>query len=254
MTKRDSTIFLPQVIDTWGGIENWICGNRERFRPYGNRYSYGFQSAPARICSSIATRLARSGRVPVGVANALLRRAAFRYSGAPQRTYEAQQIDGLGFLVTLDNGCITASFTPWHGRRACDNATEKAQEEDIPHSDMETRLFWRDGRYQQCAPCRWCGEFVQFKQSWKESDGGVRCNRRDCRRIDYLRYKPQSKGGIDLTPKQREALGRNREAWDTQRTINYLLLIAKEAKRGRNPNHDVRRHPPRNHRHDSASA
>lgn len=89
-------------------------------------------------------------------------------------------------------------------------------------------------------PCRWCGKQVFYRNSWVAWDGTVRCNSRDCRRIDYLAYRPQSRGGVDLTPNQRKGL--DHEAWDVQRAINYLLLIAKEEKRnGRKSTCDVRR-------------
>lgn len=87
-------------------------------------------------------------------------------------------------------------------------------------------------------PCRWCMTPVFYKPKWVDHSGTVRCNRPDCRRLDYLRFTPQSRGGIDLTPKQRKEL--DRAAWDTQRAINYLNLRAKEIKHGRRTNHDLR--------------
>lgn len=88
-------------------------------------------------------------------------------------------------------------------------------------------------------PCRWCGKPVIFKPEWLAwYDKTVRCNAPDCRRMDYLKDKPQSRGGIDLTPVQRRSL--DPEAWNTQRAMNYLQLRAKELKRGRSTNHDLR--------------
>lgn len=101
-------------------------------------------------------------------------------------------------------------------------------------------------------PCRWCGKPVYFKDSWlgepihgadgrywwSTSNKTVRCNGRYCRHMDYLRFKPQSKGGIELTPKQREGL--SPDAWDGQRALNYLALVAKEIKRASRANHVVR--------------
>lgn len=82
---------------------------------------------------------------------------------------------------------------------------------------------------QQVKPCRWCGEKVFFKKQWVEYDGTIRCNAPDCRRMDYLQNIPQSRGGIDLTPTQRNAL--DREAWRTQKAINYLNLRLKEVRK-----------------------
>lgn len=87
-------------------------------------------------------------------------------------------------------------------------------------------------------PCRWCGKRVEFKPHWVDWRGQIRCNAPDCRRMSYLAEKPQSGGGIELTPAQRKEL--DREAWDTQRAINYLNLRAKEIRNGRRTNHDVR--------------
>jgi hypothetical protein len=241
MTKRSSAVFLPQVIAAWGGIDCWLGGDREGARRDPKRYPLFYDgSRPATICGWILKRLSRSGRVTVKAANVLLYRAAVRYSGAPERTYAAMKIAGYGWLVLNKNGNPAASVPIWSTLHAVDAATEEAQARRLAHSDVQTRMLWRAGgdRYEELKACRWCGEPVQFKEQWKEADGSVRCNRRDCRRMDYLRHTPQSKGGIDLTPRQRQGL--SYEAWNTQRTINYLALVAKEQKRGRKSNHDVR--------------
>ena len=93
--------------------------------------------------------------------------------------------------------------------------------------------------------CRWCAAPTLFKEHWKRYDGSIRCNRPDCRRLDYLENVPQSRGGIDLTPRQRQHL--DREAWPTQKLINYLMLVAKEKKHGRKPTDDIRGRTPRHH-------
>ena len=87
-------------------------------------------------------------------------------------------------------------------------------------------------------PCKWCGQRIEFKPKWVDGYGKIRCNAPDCRRMSYLEHRPQSRGGIDLTPAQRKEL--DRDAWDTQRAINYLNLRAKEIRNGRRTNHDVR--------------
>ena len=93
-------------------------------------------------------------------------------------------------------------------------------------------------------PCRWCGVRVHFKPSWlTKYDDSVRCNAPDCRRMDYLRRIPQSRGGIQLTFRQRELLPQhtnNSEFATAQMSINYLILRAKEVKHGRKSAHDVR--------------
>lgn len=97
----------------------------------------------------------------------------------------------------------------------------------------------------KCAPCKWCGRRVFPKPSWPEfqctkgySARGVHCNSKDCRRMNWLQNTPQKRGGIDLTPRQRASL--DYEAWDTQRALNYLLLIAKEKTHGSNSARHVR--------------
>ncbi len=239
MTKRDSSVFLPHVIDAWGGIDNWCSGNRDAIKPHSSKYPMYYDSGrPGNICGWIMSRLARDGRLTVKQANAMLYMAAMRYSGAPERTYNARRFDGMGKLVIDDQGHPAPSVGKWEVREACSGATELAQQQDTPHSDMQTRMLWRDGKYTELKCCRWCDQPVQFKEHWKAFDGSVRCNRRDCRRMEYLQHKPKSKGGIDLTPRQRQAV--NYEAWNTVKTINYLALVAKEQKRGRKSNHDVR--------------
>jgi hypothetical protein len=239
MTKRNSGVFLPAAIDAWGGIDNWISGNRDALKVRGRRYkTYYDVSFPATVCHWVMVRMARDGRLSVEQANALLWKVAQRYSGAPTRTYETRKIHGMGRLVINEYGNASASLWLIAARKASESATDEAQRIDAPHSDMQTRMLWRDGKYTELKPCRWCDEPVQFREHWKAFDGSVRCNRRDCRRMEYLQHKPQSKGGIDLTPRQRQAV--NGEAWNTVKTINYLALVAKEQKRGRKSNHDVR--------------
>lgn len=91
-------------------------------------------------------------------------------------------------------------------------------------------------------PCAWCGSRVYPKLSWRVKyrwrSGLYHCNSFDCRKMHHLSDIPQSRGGIDLTPSQRKAL--DFEAWDGQRALNYLALVAKEIKRGSRANNDVR--------------
>lgn len=141
------------------------------------------------------------------------------YSGAPLTNY----INRLGWVRCGDQSASGLRFggewTNWSGR----------------HSHMTRRIEIKPAAMK---PCRWCGKRVEFKPHWVDWRGQIRCNAPDCRRMSYLAEKPQSRGGIELTPAQRKEL--DREAWDTQRAINYLNLRAKEIRNGRRTNHDVR--------------
>lgn len=89
-------------------------------------------------------------------------------------------------------------------------------------------------------PCAWCGMQTFFRESWFSRFGNrkIHCNAPECRRAHHLQHIPQSRGGIDLTPSQRKST--SREAWDTQKAINFLILRVKEIKRGSRKHHDVR--------------
>lgn len=120
--------------------------------------------------------------------------------------------------------------------------------ETIPPQRLWTstgRASWIDRRVlvsvvpAKTKPCRWCGDRIEYKESWLKWGGLVHCKKPDCRRMEYLKNIPQSRGGIDLTPRQRDLL--KGPAQDTQRALNYLQLIAKEVKRnGRKSIDDVR--------------
>lgn len=241
MTKRDRSIFLPQVVDAWGGIDYWVSGDRSAMRRSGFKYPlWGDASRPMHICRWIIRRIAKGGKTSVRDANKLLMRVAYRYSGSPERTYEAARFEGMGCLIGRGDQ-VGPSLRFWTAVEQSSRALEEAQADKRAHSDAGTRMLWLVGgdKYETLKPCRWCGETVNFKEHWKKHDGSVRCNRRDCRRMEYLQHTPQSRGGIDLTPRQRQGL--NWEAWNTQKTINYLALVAKEIKRAnRSANHDVR--------------
>lgn len=99
-------------------------------------------------------------------------------------------------------------------------------------------VYTSDGMYRvipisiaKSVRCRWCGSSVFVGDSWKSyrKYSGYHCGSIDCRRMDFLAGKPQSRGGIDLTPGQRSLLGR--EAYDSQRAINYLMLVTKEVRK-----------------------
>jgi hypothetical protein len=109
--------------------------------------------------------------------------------------------------------------------------------------DDETQRLYYDGQTQwfcirvipinpaPVLPCRWCGIPTTYSDKWRRNyDRSIRCNAPDCRRMDYLEHTPQSRGGIDLTPRQRRSL--DGEARKTQKMINYLLLVAKEKRIG----------------------
>jgi hypothetical protein len=237
------SVFLPRAIYTWGGIECWLNGDRSRMCLSGNKYPLWYDaSGPRTIILWVLRRLAKSGKVTVTQANDIIWKICQKYSGAPNRSYDAAKIDGFGYLVIDENDHINASFQDYKVRMAARLATQNAMDEGLPHSDIESRLIWRAGgtKYEELKPCRWCQTPVLVNPKWKKSyNGTVRCNSRDCRRIEYLQHVPQSRGGIDLTPTQRKAT--EYAAQDTQKVINYLVLITKETKRANRANHDLRR-------------
>ena len=84
-------------------------------------------------------------------------------------------------------------------------------------------------------PCRWCQKPVFYKPEWVDGRGTVRCNSSSCRHIQHLSNMPQSRGGVDLTPRQRKAIPYSH--WDEQRVANYLLRKSHDY---RNRNHQAR--------------
>ena len=113
--------------------------------------------------------------------------------------------------------------------------------------DYGLRLAWVDKLKQipikenKGVPCVWCGSRVYPSKKWEDRNmrfrllKGYHCNSYDCRRMSHLSQIPQSRGGIDLTPAQRIATNYDAsyEAYNAQRALNYLQLVAKEIKRER---------------------
>ena len=154
-----------------------------------------------------------------------------------------------GQVHRLESGCFTDRSSDYvgmpsrlyfGGRRACSHMRVI----DIPVKPAPARV------------CAWCGCRVYLSFSWEQDPRNkyksIHCGSRDCRRMNYLQDVPQSRGGIDLTPAQRDKTAY--EARDTQRAINYLLLIAKEKKRASRNNHDVRRRAQNHSGHGCQSA
>jgi hypothetical protein len=80
-------------------------------------------------------------------------------------------------------------------RKRADNIAEARRK----RIDWEQRTF---------KPCRWCGAVIRFKESWLDANKTIRCNDKECRRIDYLSRICKTHGGIDLTPTQEKAIPR----------------------------------------------
>lgn len=238
-------IFLPFVIDIWGGIENWQSGNRENMYRGKIRYSSIYNGSPQqRILNALKERFARSGRFRVETANRLLWEACCRYSGAPERSFEAGKLDGIGVVVKNKYGVVVPSCSFW------DIAInwERNISSVAPYSVIATRKvpLWDDWTAKaaeaaklgiaytsiDAAPkvpaCRFCGQSVNTTRFRRHHDT-PNCQRRECRHMAWLANTSQSQGGIDLTPRQRKATPA--VLFDQVRVINYLTVKAAEAKR-----------------------
>lgn len=103
--------------------------------------------------------------------------------------------------------------------------------------EWSSGMIWNDEFIQikeaKTVPCRWCGSRVivtdKMEKKGLYKHYGAHCNSYDCRRMSHFWKIPQSKGGIALTPKQRQTT--LYEAWDSQIAINYFLQVTKEVKR-----------------------
>lgn len=238
-------IFLPFVIDIWGGIENWQSGNRENMYRGKIRYSNIYNGSPQqRILNALKKRFARSGRFRVETANRLLWEACCRYSGAPERSFEAGKLDGIGVVVTNQHGVVVPSCSFWDIAMSWEHNISSV----APYSVIGTRKvpLW-DGWTAEAAEaaklgiaytsidaapqapaCRFCGQFVNTTRFRRHHDR-PHCQRRECRHMAWLANTSQSRGGIDLTPRQRNATPA--VLFDQVRVINYLSAKAAEAKR-----------------------
>lgn len=241
--------FLPLCIDIWGGIENFLSGNRAAMWQGKTRYWHN-QSHVQLICSLLANRFARSGKFPVDKANALLWKACLRYSGAPDRSFRAAQLEGMGVVVISRHGQPVASLSSmqvsFKWRQALSSAV-------WCYSDIQTRrvALWdqweacaKDAE-RQCFPfvrtdpseaCCFCGTPVEsYRFTKKHYD--YHCRKPECRHMAWLAHTKQSNGGIDLTPTQRKTT--THLLWDQVRVLNYLNAKAKQAGRKRNERHQA---------------
>lgn len=240
MGKRDGQ-FLPRFIYRYGGIENLLAGDMSNLRAADKKYRLYYNTSDVRqIIGWVLARYARSGLHSVTEANALILAICNRYSGAPDRSYNAAKIEGLGRAIINEYGDFDASFKFYAGYRAATDALKDAQRERRTHSEIISKKLWAEGAdgYRELTPCRWCATPVLIPEKTGPRYQPFRCKAADCRRMDYLSDLPQSRGGIDLTPRQRKETAY--EAWDTQRAINYLIFKVKEAKRESRANHDLR--------------
>ena len=251
MTKRCRGTFLPADICAYGGILRAASADKSRLAPPYCKYLHWYgRTFGNQVATAIAVRLARSGKVRVADANKVIWLACARYATHPNTTVNSVHLDGLGVAVLGGYGNAVASVCGSRIRLDVEWALHEARDAKRAHSLVDWREVWFEGAsgYAAQKPCRWCGTLLQFREHWvRRDDKTIRCNSYDCRRMDYLEHRPQSRGGINLTPAQREGL--DKEAWPTQRAINYLILRAKELKHGCKPTHDVRRRAS-NHRSD----
>ena len=140
--RRDSSIFLPATIAHWGGIEKWISGDKSAFRYTVSKYSTGFESRPSQILGWISARMARDGKYSAQQVNAILRKAADRYSGRPDATYEKNKVED-GFGPVVAQGQTQQPALPFREvAMSCWKATEHARNHLIPHTDASTRSEW----------------------------------------------------------------------------------------------------------------
>lgn len=217
--KRNK-LFLPRLIDVWGGIENYLSQNRQHM--YLGKCSpvMHYVSNVQMICALLGARLARSGKFPVEAANELLWKACLRYSGAPSRSFERARLRGTGVVVLNRWGDAEASLCYIEVRDKWRDEAEKAEANHIP-------FVWTDSPER----CRFCGAPVE-KYRFKKTHHDYFCARPECRHMAWLADRPQSRGGIDLTPTQRKTTART--LWDQVRVLNYLNAKAKQARRKSN--------------------
>lgn len=216
MREAKLSPFVPNELRHSGILSlQWLSKNKMPTRVYRWEAPKGTV-----FIEEIADRIHRAHAVKESTYTKTLERIARTvYTGAPLTNY----INRLGWVQC---GAESASGLRCSGEWS--NWTNR-------HSRMTERI---EIRPIPMRPCKWCSKRVEFKPEWVDRHGQIRCNAPDCRRMSYLEHTPQSRGGIDLTPAQRKEL--DREAWGTQRAINYLNLRAKEIKHGRRTNHDLR--------------
>lgn len=243
--KHNSDVFLPFAIDMWAGIDNWLSGNREGMQLRKRKYLPDYNTSHVqRILHVLKERFARSGKFPVVVANELLWAACLRYSGAPERSFEAGKLDGLGMVVRNRYGCVDCSVPLYDVVASWDKGLCSV----APYSLLKTRRVPLWDQWATCAQeaaeagiaysstdaapkppvCRFCGQSVSTRK-FRRHHSEPHCQRRECRHMAWLAHTPQSRGGIELTPRQRKATPV--PFFDQVRVVNYLTMKAAEAKR-----------------------
>lgn len=241
---KRSRLFLPLLIDIWGGIEKYQAGDRSSMHEGKRRYIPFYQSHISTILGILKHRLARSGRFPVDAANELIWMACLRYSGAASRSYAAAKIDGFGVVVMNRYGNPDASVS----KLIAIDQQYRGMSSVCPYSSLGTRRVplwekWEDAAKEASAAripfvrmdgteaCRFCGAPVHaYRFRKKHSD--YFCRKPECRHMAWLWNQPQKRGGIDLTPTQRKTTAT--QLWDQVRVLNYLNAKAKQAGRKRN--------------------
>ena len=241
---KGSGLFLPLLIDVWGGIDKYQARDRSSMHSGKRRYIFGYQSHVQMILEILKCRFARSGAFPVDAANELLWMACLRYSGAASRSYEAAKIGGMGVVVMNRYGNPDASVS----KLIAIDQQYQGMSSVCPYSERGTRRVALWERWEAAAKeasaaripfvrigsaeaCRFCGAPVHAYRFRKERSNYF-CKRPECRHMAWLWNQPQSRGGIDLTPTQRKTTATT--LWDQVRVLNYLNAKAKQARRNSN--------------------
>lgn len=242
-------IHVPLLLSIYGGIlkanehhKQKPCVDWGRYSNIG--LSFGRTTLQA-ILDEIGKRVARSGRVNVDAYNKIMLSACYKYSGAPRRSFEAREIDGMGLVYLNKDGRPQVKFEFYEARSQCLIAEGEANDSKppIPFSEMKTRRVRAWEHWQRSAEssdfysityrsCSWCGSSLTPHQFWMAGRHDRRrsglyyvstfhCKSPVCRHMDWLQSVPETKGGIRLTRKE------SSNATEQQRT---LLMVAKYLK------------------------
>lgn len=139
----------------------------------------------------------------------------------------------LGEVGSLRHVSVEAKWYP-HDVEERAKQLQAARAKAIAAEDaaIRARLFGRSERHvDERYRCSFCGGRItnpRFNPS-KYADGIRHCSQHACREMAYLSHTPQSRGGIQPTPRQSKAM--SGQLHDMVRVMNYLQLKADQAKR-----------------------
>lgn len=171
--KRDRYTFLPYAVALWGGIDKWQSGDKSAMRFSGLRYAAYSTALGGCVSLWVRDRLARDGRCSVADANTLIAKVCNRYSGTPERTYDAYSIEGIGRLVRDKRGGTSASQSPLLLREKHEEAFSEAIKCLRPLSFVGSEFYadkrhefpagaWevadKRGEFSPLQYCRFCGK------------------------------------------------------------------------------------------------